>query len=336
MKHIRNIWRDEQILRKAFREHKQCMRGVYQMADDILQTPQDTPSEFSVSLDRIPKHFYSIRKNLFSTLFMSVYQLLEVSKERRELYGKLNHLFRVWVTSADNLLDDEYKVVIPLKINGKSHVMREVVSIMTADRVLSKLLNEAVGDGVITEDESGLISELSLQVLLPSAAQEASEESGISERPDPEYVFNTIHRYKTGLLFHIPMLGLENIEYGINKDVLVKIKSGLMNFGLGCQLLDDVRDVGRDLRENRHNYVLSLLKQDHPEKFKRLVSRTEQDRLYLHLPEVVVPTAKRGFAAMRQGLSELNEVGLGINNSNIEFLAGSMFKVLDLRDLSYA
>lgn len=335
MKSVGNIWKQGQVLRSAFREHKVCMRSVYAMADDVLQSPAGTPAEFSISMDSIPASFYSVRKNLFSVLFMSIYMLLDVRQERRALYGKLNHLFRTWVTSADNLLDNESKVVIPLKINGESHVMREVVAIMTADRVLARVLSEAVRDGVISADESNMLSELSLQVLLPSAAQEASEESGVMVRPDPEYVFSTIHRYKTGLLFHIPLLGPESIECGINQDALISIKSGLMNFGLGCQLLDDVRDVGRDLRETRHNYVLSLLKKDFPEKYERLVSATAPDRLYHHLPEVVMPTAKRGLSVMRQGLAELNDVGLGIETSSVDFLATSMFKVLDLEDLSY-
>ncbi len=336
MNGIGNMWKQGRVLRSAFREHKACMRSVYAIADDIVQTPDGTPSEFSVCVDRVPASFYSIRKNLFSVLFMSIYMMLDVREERRALYGKLNQLFRTWVTSADNLLDNESKVVIPLKINGESHIMREVVAIMTADRVLARLLSDSVRDGVISTDESNRLSELSLQVLLPSAAQEASEESGVLVRPDPEYVFSTIHRYKTGLLFHIPLLGPESIECGINQSALSAIKSGLMNFGLGCQLLDDVRDVGRDLRENRHNYVLSLLQRDFSEKYERLVSATAADRLYHHLPEVVMPTARRGLSVMRQGLGELNAVGLGIDNSSVDFLATSMFKVLDLEDLSYA
>jgi hypothetical protein len=312
------------------------MRSVYAIADEIVQTPQGTPAEFSVSMDQIPSSFYSIRKNLFSALFMSIYIMLKVSKERRALYGKLNHLFRTWVTSADNLLDDESKVVIPLEINGKSHVMREVIAIMTADRVLNRILNEAVRDNIITYNESKLLSELSLQVLLPSAAQEASEEAGVLLRPDPEYVFSTIHRYKTGLLFHIPLLGPENIESGINQDVLVSIKSGLMNFGLECQLLDDVRDVGRDLRDKRHNYLLSMLSRDYPEKYSKLIGSTDHDRLYHHMPEVAIPAARRGLSIMRQGLSELDSVGLDINGSGVNFMAENMFKVLDLEDLTYA
>ena len=171
----------------------------------------------------------------------------------------MNHLFRVWVTSADNLLDHEDKVVVPIEIAGSSPVMRQVISIMLADRIMSRLTAEAVREGVLSDAQSELITEKSLQILLPSAAEEASEESGITQRPDAEYVLQTIHRLKTGLLFHIPFLGPDHIEEHLDADVLGLCKDGLMNFGLGCQILDDIRDLAKDFLEARHNYVLSEL-----------------------------------------------------------------------------
>jgi len=97
----------------------------------------------------------------------------------------LNQLFRIWVTGADNLLDREDKTTLPIRMPGRSPVMRQVVAIMAADRVLARLLNAAVGNALITPEEADILSDGSLQVLLPSAAQEASEEGGIVNRPRP-------------------------------------------------------------------------------------------------------------------------------------------------------
>jgi hypothetical protein len=138
------------------------------------------------------------------------------------------------------------------------------------------------------------------------------------------------------MLFHIPLLGPERIESGISRDRLHALKEALMQFGLGCQLLDDVRDVGRDLREKRHNYVLSLLARDFPETYADCVNSASGDRLYRRLPEVVLPTAKRGLLYMREGLTKLDRVGLGIEKAGAEAIAAAMFKVLDLEDLEYA
>jgi hypothetical protein len=107
MKKIREIWKQAKLLQSSFGEHKQCMHCIYSKIDSLLQSPDGTLPEFYVSMDKIPKSFFALRKNLFSTLFMSSYHMLDIPKERRLLYGKLNHLFRAWVTSADNLLDDE-------------------------------------------------------------------------------------------------------------------------------------------------------------------------------------------------------------------------------------
>ena len=105
--------------------------------------------------------------------------------------------------------------------------MRQVVSIMLADRILKKIIDDAVVKGVITEHDASELSNKSLQILLPSAAEEASEEGGITSRPDADYVLNTIHRLKTGLLFHIPFLGPDNIEKNIDKQLLLSAKTGL-------------------------------------------------------------------------------------------------------------
>jgi hypothetical protein len=336
MKPIINLWCRGQILRQAFQEHKACMRNVYSIAAEVVQCSVDTPSEYRVALGEIPREFYSLRRNLFSLLFMSAYHLLDISAERRALYGRLNHLFRVWVTSADNLLDDESKTVLPLQIPGQSKVMREVVSVMAADRVMGAVLSDAVSAGVITEAESRILAFGSLQVLLPSAAQEASEENGVRVRPDPDVVLTKIHRYKTGMLFHIPLLGPERIEPSISSERLDRMKESLMAFGLGCQLLDDVRDMGRDLREQRHNYALSLLARDYPDRYASCLNKQPGDRMYHHCAEVSGPTAKLGLRHMREGLVGLGALGLGFDSNGADALASSMFDVLDLGDLEYA
>ena len=311
------------------------MRAVYSKLDALLHSPDGTATEYAVSMDEVPESFYSMRKNLFSVLFLSIYHLLDIPKERRLLYGKLNQLFRVWVTSADNLLDDEDKVVVPIKIPGNAHTMSNVVSIMAADRVLSQVLREAESTHVINTEEANLLLEESLQILLPSAAQEASEENGIEVRPEPDVVLSTIHRHKTGILFHIPLLGPESIEDAICPEKLAAVRDGLMSFGIGCQLLDDVRDLGRDLHETRHNYALSMLYHKAPDKYVMLNTQTHIDRLYRQLPEVVIPTARLGLKMMREGIGRLNTVGLGVQGKAVDTIATGMFKVLDLGDVSY-
>ena len=127
------------IARAALREQQECIREVHARLAPYLATPADTPAEYAVRPAPLPEANLGWRKNLFSTLFQSVYHLMDIPAPRRLLYGKLIHLFRIWVTSADNLLDAEDKEVVPLVMPGSARVMRQVVAVMAADRVLAEI-----------------------------------------------------------------------------------------------------------------------------------------------------------------------------------------------------
>jgi hypothetical protein len=335
---IDNLWQQGKFLKTAFDEYKVCIKAVFKEARTLLQSPPRIPLEFDVRLAAIPDDFYSIRRNLFSTLFQSVYHLLQVRQDRRLLYGKLNHLFRIWVTSADNLLDNEDKVVVPMEIAGSSRVMRQVISIMLADRILKNITDQAVQDKVITDDEATLLTHKSLQILLPSAAEEASEEEGISHRPDAEYVLNTIHRLKTGLLFHIPFLGPDTIEFNIDRNTLALCKEGLMSFGLGCQILDDIRDISKDYLESRHNYILSAIYTDYAlyvAKLHQIQSDIDgSSNLFELFPDAVNPAADRAVKLLTDGLLSLGSAGLGISRPVARHISLGMFDVLGVGGLT--
>lgn len=338
MKSWTELWNAGRVFKAAFDEQRIAIKGVYQAANDILRVPINTPAEYTVSMEPVPDSFYTLRKNIFSTLFQSMYHLMDCAPQHRLFYGKLIHLFRIWVTSADNLLDDEDKIVIPIQMPGSSRVMRQVVSIMTADRILQRLLAEGVSSGALTAKQARELSERSLQILLPSAAQEASEEEGVTERPDPEHVLSVIHRYKTGILFNVAFLAPEIIEPNLNPARAAALKDALLQFGIGCQVLDDIRDMARDHIERRHNYLLSDLCKNQPEFFQTLENRelVVTDRLYLEVLPFAIPAARLGFSMMRDGLTALGDMGLGIGEKTARHLAGSMFSVLDLQDLQYA
>jgi hypothetical protein len=338
MKSWIELWSAGQLFKAAFDEQRTAIQSVYGSADRILHVPTDTPEEYTVAMEPVPESFYTLRKNIFSTLFQSMYHLMDCDPQRRVFYGKLIHLFRIWVTSADNLLDDEDKVVIPIQMQGSSRVMRQVVSIMTADRIFQQLLAEGVESGALNAAQAQELSERSLQILLPSAAQEAGEEECITDRPDPEHVLNVIHRYKTGILFNVAFLGPEVVEPHLDRDCAATLKEALMQFGIGCQVLDDIRDLARDALEKRHNYILSTLWKNQPEFFQTLEHRnlSVDARLYLEFPHIVLPAAQLGFGMMRDGLTTLGDMGLGIRPRLAKSLAESMFRVLDLQDLKYA
>jgi len=337
--HAMTMWESVKVLGLAFREQQAIVREAHAMAAEIVRTPADTPTGFEVSLEPAPSGVLpTLRRNLFSTLFLSTYHVLEITPERRHLYASLNYLFRIWVTSADNLLDLEDKVTLPIRMPGQSRVMRQVVAIMAADRMLTRLLTNAVTARQITTAEAAILSESSLQVLLPSAAQEATEEGGILHRPRPEYVLGTIHRLKTGMLFHLPFLGPERIESNVDQRKLTALKEALMSFGIGCQILDDIRDMARDHRERRHNYILSIL-QWHADPFSHALDQRQpavEERLHPEIPHVVLPAARLAMQHLCTGLHAMSREGLNLKPSSINTMAGALFDTLDLSDLCHA
>lgn len=332
-------WETVRVLKNSFSEQRSCMHAVHAAARRIAKSPSGTAEAFDVHVGPLPEALLAPRKNLFSTLFYATYLTLEIPRPRRMLYGKLNHLFRIWVTSADNLLDGEDKCVLPLVMPGTSRVMRDVVAIMTADRVLWRLLGDAVSAGTLTADQADALAEHSLRCLLPSAAQEASEEGGIAERPAPEYVLDTIHVLKTGLLFNIPFLGIDLIEKNLPPDRVDRLKRALTAFGGGCQLLDDVRDVGRDFVERRHNYVLSALAKDDPDVLRGWANRptiTRDDRLYRDALPTCLPALRLGFEKIVDACRALQAEGMLPRGAPVTRMALAIVAALDLEELAYA
>ena len=325
------------ITRAALGEQQECIRELHARLAPYLSTSDETPAEYAVRPGALPEANLGWRKNIFSTLFQSVYHLMDIPAPRRLLYGKLIHLFRIWVTSADNLLDGEDKEVVPMVMPGSARVMRQVVAVMAADRVLAEILNVAAADGVITPAQRDELARESLRRLLPSAAQEATEEGGITVRPPAEEVLNVIHRLKTGLLFNVAFVGPEIVEPSGSARA-ARLRAALMDFGLGCQVLDDVRDMARDLLERRHNYVLSALAHEAPALLEELRARTQDvaERIYLDVPQFALPAARRGLDLLVSGLRALGEAGLDYDGAQAESMARAMFPVLDLEGLPVA
>gem|GEM_PF-1269247 len=335
---IEAIWLKSETLRRAFQEYVVCLENIDEEYANLFGG-QDAGNGFEVSYLPFGNEVKQFRRNLFSTLFQSIYHLLDIEPPRRVLYGQINHLFRTWVTSADNLLDNEDKLVLPITLPNESHVMHNVIALMAADRVLARLLGGAVGRGDIDTAGALRLSDKTLEVLLASAAEEASEEGGIDSRPEPEYVLNVIHRLKTGLLFCVPFAGIDTLEKNIDREKLAMCKRSLEQFGLGCQLLDDIRDIGKDLLQKRHNYVLSCIYNDNRqgdiEKLEDIAGRIDIDsKVHCEVGQVAGETAALAMELLTGGLEGLEQCGLDIDEESRKGIASSMFHVLDVGDMT--
>lgn len=205
--------------------------------------------------------YFAIESNLFSTLFLYSYLQAGMVRSRREFYVAVNQCLRGMVTGCDNLLDDEYKQTLDTDLPEEGTRFRSVLDIMVSDRVLFDLLIDARQCGELTVDQIRSANAVSLHGLLSSGVQEAGEEAGITDRLTPDEVLRVVHHYKTGLLFQCPW-SLPAVLEDIDPGTLDRTTRALYQLGMGCQILDDMVDLARDLRMRRHNYAASLICHD--------------------------------------------------------------------------
>jgi len=256
--------------------------------------------------------FFSLEKNFFSALFLYSYHREDIAKPRRIVYTAINQCLRGMVTGCDNILDDEYKKTLETDLPAQGTRFRSVLDIMVSDRVLFEILLNGFQDNGYNSQDVLAASVASLHALTQSGAQEASEEGGIHKILQPEQILQSIHHYKTGLLFQCPWavpLIIENSQ----KETVALLLEALYQIGMGCQIMDDMVDLACDLRKKRHNYVASIIYHDsnHNEwnRLKSLMAsnpKTKEDKnLLLELPHTKSVAAKSARTFLAEGLSTL-------------------------------
>ncbi len=252
---------------------------------------------------------FSLPRNFFSTLFLYSYYRTGIPADRRILYAAVNQCLRGMVTGCDNILDDEYKTTLETDLPAQAHRFRSVLDIMVADRVLFALLVQYCQEQNLPMDKAMQASTSSLQALIQSGVQEASEEGGIGERLAPEIILTNIHHYKTGVLFQstwvIPALFDETLT-----PAALEVQQALYDIGIGCQILDDMVDLFVDLREQRHNYVASVIAHQEPaEVWQRLQSllanAVTPELFYGEFPEISSRMTAQALSSLEGGLRAL-------------------------------
>ncbi len=259
-----------------------------------------------IHLSEPTAEIFSLKRNFFSALFLYSYFRCGIRPERRILYAAVNQCLRGMVTGCDNLLDDEYKVTLETDLPDTATRFRSVLDIMVSERVLFELmLSQAVRPGITLDDAREAVRK-SLHALTLSGAQEASEEAGFKgRRLRPEAVLANVHHYKTGLLFQCPWAVPRVLEQP--SPVGAEMVTGaLYRIGIGCQILDDMVDLVRDVKTSRHNYVASMVEWSGEEEKRHL------------LAELAVSQYTEGLEmALRDTHREAYDVAIGYLNDGM-------------------
>jgi hypothetical protein len=317
-----------ETFRKALKEQRSVLAEFWEKGRRVLAAS-------GIELKPMPRKWTTFRRNYFSVLFIAVFYLLEVPPPRLRLYARLNHCMRTWVTACDNLLDGELKEMLLTDLPEEARIFKSVHTLLLADRIFFSFLLDAVREGTITGEEMELLLRVSLTSLTPSGIEEAGEEAGVdySALP-PGDVLHKVHLAKTGLLFTSPLkapLALGDIKSLKGAEYL---SGGLCHFGLGCQILDDINDLGMDLLQRRHNYLASLVMHGRDAGERQALmglmkgggdpALMKEPSLYQRFPAAFRAAQKELQGQFRLALDLLCRGGLPLNTSQRQAFLGAL------------
>jgi len=293
-------------IRMLLEELRLGLSDYWKVADRVLR-------QIGITLKAPKEDDFSFKKNFFSLLFLYSFYQAKIPKPRRVLYAATLQCLRGMVTGCDNLLDDEYKKTLDTDIPENGTRFRSVIDIMVSDRVLFHLLFGACRQQEINVDKVVAATTASMKTMILSGLQEASEESGITSILRPDDLLQTIHHYKTGMLFKCPWDIPLTIEHLYESDI-AHLLEGLYRIGMGCQIMDDMVDFMSDLERKRHNFLMSLIYYNSSYPMERcrlqeLIVGGRQQQLTVDLtkdfPDSVLKASETAYRFLESGLALL-------------------------------
>lgn len=298
-------------LRKLFQaanEHHQVEEAILARFRDLLEP------RYQSNLKSRGNRLQYLQKNFFSSLFLSIYTALGIPPQRRQLYGQINHCIRGLVTACDNLLDDEYKELLPFNFPEPAIRFKSVMHLLCLDRILEKITRQAIVDGLLTPHALEPLLDKIFQAMVPIGAEEALEEGGITEILAPKAVLDSVHMYKGGKLLCLAFTAPLFLE-SEKKAALAMAEAGIYQIGMALQVIDDLTDFYEDIQNQNHNYLLSMIHhQGTPEEQQILASilqekSTDEKAIESLFPSTVKKVMAQAIGEALAGFAALEKAG---------------------------
>jgi len=310
----------------AVKEHRQVEEEVLEMLEEFLG-PQ------YIGRREIPlKTLAYLQKNFFSTLFLAVYRAVGIPVERRLFYGVINHCLRGIVTGTDNLLDNEYKEMLPLAFASEAVRFKSVMHILLFDRFLFQYplkKNEMLD---IDADRAMLLQKELFAALVPIGAGEALEERGVEQILTPNELLQSVHMYKGGKLLCLSFIAPCLLEKELNGRLAVA-ENGIFSIGLALQVIDDLTDFYEDVAARNHNYLLSVIEheggQGEKAKLREILSRraVRGEPVEKLFGAGVALAMARAIGEALHGFDLLAEAGFPLDRTHAALLIRQLFKL---------
>ena len=310
----------------SLQEHRQVEAETLRLLAETLPAPYlGTPPPPAGILKYARRHF-------FSSLFLAVYRSAGVAPERRLLYGTVNHAIRGIVTGTDNLLDDEYKEMLPLAFPERATRFKSVMHILLFDRILFRILDEAAQAGVLSRKQARCIGREVFAAMVPIGAEEATEEGGVAGILTPAEILASVHMYKGGNLLRLAFVAPLLAEEGAVRDRLELADRGIFSIGLALQVIDDLTDFHDDLRDRRHNYLAATIQHEGSiDERARLAALLAGHAAALPVELAFAPSASRAMTRAigeaLDGFERLHEAGFWLDRAQALELIRYLFKL---------
>ena len=314
----------------ALRDHQRVEQRLNQMLCETLAP------EYLDNKPAKPKLMRFYQRNFFSILFLSIYRALKIPADHRHLYGVINQAIRGIVTGCDNILDDEYKSMLPLAFPPKAQRFGSVMHILLFDRFLEQTLSSAVNEGILNELDKDTVHKQIFSALVAIGAEEASEEGGVTAILRPEEILTTVHALKGGELLRLAFITPLYIE---KSPAVQKADQAIYKIGLALQVIDDMTDLSEDIASGHHNYLLSSIEHEGDDQERDRLNVLLTSRQDMSTPfEVLFPASTRrvmhrAIGEALNGFSELNQAGFWLNRRDAFGVIKDLFHLRGLSRL---
>lgn len=255
-------------LLRAAKEHREVEGRVEALFQQILEPRYR--GELTLSKNSLTY----LQRNFFSSLFLSLYEAIGIPAERRLFYGSLNHCIRGLVTGTDNLLDNEYKELLPFQFPEKAIRFKSVMHILCFDRIIETLVRQAADRKMIGVEDIGRLHQEIFHAMVPIGAEEALEEGGVAEILTPEDILKSVHMYKGGKLLCLAFVAPLAFEKK-NRDLLRMADAGIYKIGMALQVIDDITDLHEDVEAAHHNYLVSAVHHEGSPSERKILARIQ-------------------------------------------------------------
>ncbi len=281
-------------------------------------------------LDLPPAQYW--QRNFFSILFLSIFEALGMPPGQRRTHGLIVHTVRGIVTAADNILDNEDKGAVKLRLDGGT-VLPNILLTLLQQTMLHNLISEATAE----EPARRRANTALLGALFEIAREESSEDKSIDVELSPETLLADIHSYRGGRLLELAFVVPEITEPDL-ADGIRGARAAVHRLGLGLQILDDVTDFADDVTRRNHNMLRSWIVHRGPDGATEDGSLPDMPREELAAPERAFPSATREVLALAielalQGFERLHDLGHAIDRGAALDLIEMMFHLRDLAHL---